>query len=105
MADNFAELEFEAAFEKDENQRKRTKALRGAAKNIGIHPMQYGADDHTRGHKDDDVRHARESHQSIGDERQNKQAAEQREEEIQVHRNIRLARSGKIVAEIRNRSK
>src|SRR5580698_1794678 len=100
MTDNFANLEFEAAFEKDKNQRERTKALRGAAKNIGIHPVQYGANDHARGHQDDDVRHAREAHQPIGNERQNQQSTEQREEEIQVHRNIRRARSGEIVAEI-----
>jgi hypothetical protein len=73
MADNFADLEFEAAFEKDKNQRERTKALRGASKNFGIDPVE--------------------------------QAAEQREEEIQGHRDIRRARSGEIVAEMRNRSK
>src|SRR5271169_5211908 len=105
VADNFAELEFEAAFEKDEDQRERTKTLRGAAKNFGIDPVQYGADDHTCGHQNNDVRYAREAYQAIGNERQNEQATEQREEEIQVHRNIRRARSGEIVAEIRNRSK
>src|SRR5271169_1104849 len=105
VADNFAELEFEAAFEKDEDQRERTKTLRGAAKNFGIDPVKHGPDEHARGHEDDDVRHAREAHEAVGNERENEQAAEQREEEIQGHRDIRRARSGEIVAEMRNRSK
>jgi hypothetical protein len=105
MADNFADLEFEAAFEKDKNQRERTKALRGASKNFGIDPVEHGANEHARGHEDDDVRYSREAHQAVGNERENQQAAEQREEEIQGHRDIRRARSGEIVAEMRNRSK
>ena len=102
VADNFAELKLEAAFEKDENQRERAEALRGASKNFGIDPVEHGADKHARGHEDDDVRHAREAHEAVSNERQNEQAAEQREEEIQGHRDIRRARSGEIVAEMRS---
>src|SRR5208282_3865938 len=105
MAENFAKLEFEAAFEKDENQRERAKALSCAAKNIGIYPVKDGPNEHTRNHEDDDIRYAREAHKAVGHERKNEQATEQREEEIQGHRDIRRARSGEIVAEMWSRSK
>ena len=67
--------------------------------------MEHGAYEHSRSHQDDDVRHAGEAHEAVGDEGENKQTAEQREKEIQVHGGVRRARGGEIVAEIRSRSK
>lgn len=102
MAENFAELEFEAAFEKYKNERERAKAVRGAAEKLGVDPMQRGPDEHSRGHQDDDVGNSGEAHQSVGDEGENKQTAEQRKKEIQVHGGVRRARGGEIVAEMRS---
>ena len=76
MLQDFAELQVEAAFEKDEDQGERAESGRGAAENVGIHPVQDGPDQDAGGHQDDDVRHAREAHQAIGDEGQDEQAAE-----------------------------
>src|ERR1700733_1804755 len=42
MLQDFTELQVQAAFEKYEDQRQGAKALRGAAKNIGVDPMQHG---------------------------------------------------------------
>ncbi len=52
--------------------------MRGAAEKLGIDPMQRGPDEHSRSHQDDDVGNSGETHESVGDEGENKQAAEQR---------------------------
>jgi hypothetical protein len=47
--------------------------------------VKDGPDENAGGEQNDDVGNARESHEAVGHEGENKQAPEQREEEIQVH--------------------
>src|SRR5580704_10262189 len=85
MFENFSQLQIQAAFKQDQNQGERTKARRCAAKNVWLHPVQCGADEHTGGHQDDNVGHVREAHQSVGDESQHQKAAKDGEKERKIH--------------------
>lgn len=50
--------------------------MRRAAENVRVDPMQHGPDESTRGHQNNYVRHARITHQVVGDEGENEQLAE-----------------------------
>jgi hypothetical protein len=84
MLDHFAKLQIEPAFEQYQNQRESSEAVRGAAKDIGIHPMQHRTDEYPGGHQNDDIRHARKADEAVRNESKNQKTAKNRKEEIDI---------------------
>ena len=70
MLQDFAEFQAEAAFKEDEDQGERAESGGSAAENVGIDPVEDGTDQDAGGHEDDDIWHAREADEAIGDEGQ-----------------------------------
>jgi hypothetical protein len=76
MLEDFAEFQVQAALKQYEDQGKGAKALRGAAENVRVHPMQHRPDEDSGSHQNDDVGHVRKAYETVGDEGENEKAPE-----------------------------